>query len=36
MSGKAHAATFTDIPDKYSSEINYLVDRQIITGYPDG
>ncbi|KAB2336752.1 SH3 domain-containing protein [Cytobacillus depressus] len=36
MGGKGLAATFKDVPDKYSSEIYYLVDRQIITGYPDG
>ncbi len=30
------AAAFKDVPDKYSSEVYFLVERQIITGYPDG
>lgn len=34
MSSPAMAAVFKDVT-KYSSEINYLVDRQIINGYPD-
>lgn len=32
----ASANILSDIPDKYSNEINYLLDRNIITGYGDG
>lgn len=32
---EASAASFTDIPAKYSEEINYLIDQKIINGYPD-
>ncbi|PWW31257.1 N-acetylmuramoyl-L-alanine amidase [Cytobacillus oceanisediminis] len=35
MGGTGLAAYLTDIPEKYSSEINYLLDRKVITGYPD-
>jgi N-acetylmuramoyl-L-alanine amidase len=36
MGGKGFAASLPDIPEKYSSEINYLMDLQVVTGYPDG
>ncbi|MBT2689205.1 N-acetylmuramoyl-L-alanine amidase [Bacillus sp. ISL-47] len=35
MGGTGLAAYLKDIPSKYSSEINYLVDRNIVTGYPN-
>lgn len=35
MGEKSSAANMNDIPAKYSSEINYLINHQIITGYPD-
>ena len=28
-------AALTDIPDKYASEINYLIQQEVIFGYPD-
>lgn len=33
---EAAASSLKDIPAKYAEEINYLVDRSIITGYPNG
>ncbi|RBP91531.1 N-acetylmuramoyl-L-alanine amidase [Cytobacillus firmus] len=33
---KGLAAALKDIPAKYATEINYLIDRKVITGYPDG
>ncbi|MDN4492143.1 N-acetylmuramoyl-L-alanine amidase [Ureibacillus aquaedulcis] len=32
----ASANTLSDIPDAYSKEINYLIGKNIITGYEDG
>ena len=34
-SGKA-AVTLSDIPEQYASEINYLLNQRVISGYPDG
>lgn len=36
MNGKGMAAGLRDIPANYSSEINFLINRHIINGYPDG
>ncbi|MGD6894606.1 N-acetylmuramoyl-L-alanine amidase [Bacillus infantis] len=35
MGGKGMAASLSDIPAKYSSEVNYLMQRSVVTGYPD-
>lgn len=35
-SNKTLAAGLTDVPSKYASEINYLVSKGIVTGYPGG
>lgn len=32
---QANAATLSDIPAGYKAEINYLIDKGIISGYPD-
>ncbi|MFZ3578291.1 N-acetylmuramoyl-L-alanine amidase [Virgibacillus sp. DJP39] len=34
--GEVSAETLPDIRDKYTQEINYLIDEGIINGYPDG
>lgn len=34
-SKETSAASLTDIPSKYSKEIGYLLDRNVVTGYPD-
>lgn len=36
MPNKTSAATLTDIPSQYATEVNYLVSKGIITGYPGG
>lgn len=36
LAGQGSAASLSDIPGDAASEINYLIDRNIITGYPDG
>jgi N-acetylmuramoyl-L-alanine amidase len=36
ISGKGLAANITDIPSSSATEINYLIDRDIISGYGDG
>jgi N-acetylmuramoyl-L-alanine amidase len=36
VAGKGQAASFSDMPANGASEISYLVDRGIITGYTDG
>src|SRR3954466_14448222 len=36
ISGKGLAANITDIPSSSATEINYLIDREIISGYGDG
>ncbi|WP_157998034.1 N-acetylmuramoyl-L-alanine amidase [Ornithinibacillus scapharcae] len=33
---QASAEALSDIPDKYSGEVNYLLEKGILTGYPDG
>jgi len=30
------AQELSDIPDKYATEVNYLIDNNVISGYPDG
>lgn len=35
LGGKASANSFSDIPSLYSKEINYLLDKEVINGYPD-
>ncbi|MBM7551687.1 N-acetylmuramoyl-L-alanine amidase [Thalassobacillus pellis] len=34
--GKAEAGSLKDIPDKYAEEINYLINKSVVTGYPNG
>ena len=36
IADKGQAATLSDIPSRAAEEINYLLEKRIITGYEDG